>query len=250
MSLVWLFKVSFSFTLILVSVLTFQYIGSSKLDFFLIGLTSFIIGLVFFIFYESAIKKNKKLFIILLSLTSVFFLLFSYKKLMVAEDRKIIVDLISKTKSLKENEFLFGKLIIEAKNKKVSDTNKPNDANNQDNSSRTNDEDKKIKEFNDKVNADIRYIKSLIDENIKILSSIHNKQISSNDKIRIEKNLLKYNDIENTIKKKYDDLKKENAKIKDEMKKAEENSALQNKPTSNDVKQKEKSVNVNKVKKK
>ena len=224
MSLVWLFKALFSFSLILASVIIFQYIGSSKLDFFLIGLTSVIIGLVFFTFYESAIRKNKKLFIILLSLTVIFFSLFSYKKLMIAKDRKIVSNLINKTKELKNDEILFNKLIIEVKGKEDNNANK------------TNEKDPDVKKFNDLVNTNVKYIRDLIDENIRILSSIHNKQISGNDKIRIEKSLLKNDESRNVIKGKYEDLKNENARLTEKLKKVESDNSLQNNDKNSDIK--------------
>ena len=84
MSLKQISRVLFLFSLIIASIAMFQYIGSSKIDFVLIGLTSLIIGFVSFIFYESAIMKNKKLFVILIFMIVAFFSLFSYKKFSIA----------------------------------------------------------------------------------------------------------------------------------------------------------------------
>ena len=226
MSLKQISRVLFLFSLIIASIAMFQYIGSSKIDFVLIGLTSLIIGFVSFIFYESAIMKNKKLFVILIFMIVAFFSLFSYKKFSIAQDKALVSDLITVTKELKGNEFKFRSLIIEHKHKDVKDKNDAKGTNSQD-SKKDNEKDVKdefadeIKALNDKVNENINSLNNIIGENIRLLSAIHVKPISSNDKFRIKKSLIDCNSIKDEFSKNFDELKEANKKLNDKISKRE-----------------------------
>lgn len=218
-----IYKILFLFSLVLVSVVMFQYIGSSKLDLLLIGVTSAIIGLVIFIFYESAIRGNKRLFVLFIILIVMLFSLSLYKKLMIMRDRELISNLILVTKELKNNRFSLERLVIRDKHEKNNNKNDNNEKKHEDVK-----ENQEVKSFNKNLTDYINFLKNLIAENIKILGDVQHKTISGNDKIRIKKKLLEYNDIKEEVKKRVENLKKENDKLKNKLKEEEEEAKNRN----------------------
>lgn len=202
-----IFKVTFLFFLISGGVILFQYLGTNKMDFLLIGLVSTLIFLVSFIFYESAIKKNKRLFLVLISLTLIYFALFAYKKFAIVEDKKLVTKLIEVTKNLREEKYNIEKLKIEEDTKKKDNSNK-------DVSERS----KEIEEHNKKLSTEMDYVNDLYTENVKLLSEIKFKSVSKVTKIKIEKYINKYYSEEDSIKKNYNDLKKENTELREKIK--------------------------------
>ena len=74
------FKIGIITLLLCISGVLFQYLGYGGIDYFIMFLTFLGIGMTIFTFYKSALKKDYKLFSLIITFVVMFFSFFIYKK--------------------------------------------------------------------------------------------------------------------------------------------------------------------------
>ena len=209
-----------------VGVVLFQYIGESKLDILVIVLFSLFMFCTTIVFYESAFRRNYRLFFVVLLLTFVFSAFFIYRKMLISKEKKLCRDVVLMNRELRDHELRYNKINIdtykfddEADSKKDKEESKDKKSNHIETSvdNSIKELNKEIESFKKDLDNGLAVINKHRSECMKILADVHVALISKSKKIDIMKCLDNYYNYKGDIEKNYKELKDKRDKLTKKM---------------------------------
>jgi len=186
-----IFKVGIITLLLCISGVLFQYLGYGTIDYFIMFLTFLGIGMTVFTFYKSALKKDYKLFSILIVFILMFFSFFIYKKNNDRRNYELMKNLIEVNKTLLGYKNTLNRLHV---NYNLSDSDKKYKSNFS-----------FIDEYNNNIDSVLREVKGTHNVAVGMLSKYQLSNLSSNIIIEMKKYIEEFNQnkdkLENLIEK-------------------------------------------------
>ena len=214
-----LLKIGIISLLLCSAVVLFSFLGYNNMDYFIIFLTCFGIGMSIFIFYKNAIKKDYKLFTITIVFIIMFFSFFAYKKSVDRKNAQLMKNLIEVNKTLLKYKYTLKGLSVDVD---LNEKEKEYESN----FNFVKDHNKKIDEYLNETNKSQKIAVSM-------LSKYQLSNLSSNIIIEMRKYIEEFNQSKDKLENYINDLKNnkksieekkstEINKVKDIIKKKEE----------------------------
>ena len=207
-----IFKVGIIALMLCASAVLFQYLGHGGIDYFIMFLTFLGIGVTIFTFYRSAIKKDYKLFSILIAFVLMFFSFFIYKKNRDRKNYELMKNLIEVNKNLLSYKNTLESLHVHYN---LSDADKKYESNF-----------KFIDEYNKNVELFSNELKETQKVAVGMLSKYELSNLSSDVCIEMRKYIEEFDQNKHKFEDLIENYKKDKKKV--EEKKAEEEKNIEN----------------------
>ena len=219
------FKLGIIALLLCFSAILFQFLGFSGIDFFIMFLTFLGIGMTIFTFYKSAIKKDYKLFSVLIAFVVMFFSFFVYKKTRDRRNHNLMQSLIGVNKTLLSYKNSINGLHVHYS---LSDSDKKYESNF-----------KFIDDFNNNIDLFSKELRETHSVAVGMLSKYQETNLSSDAVIGIKKYIEEFNNNKNKFENLIEKYKREKKNVENKKKEEEKNIENIKKREEEDRKRKE-----------
>ena len=203
------FKIGIITLLLCVSAVLFQYLGYGNIDYFIMFLTFLGIGMTIFTFYKSALKKDYKLFTLLIAFVLMFFSFFIYKKNNDKKNYELMKSLIEVNKTLLNYKHVLNGLTVSYN---LADSDKKYKSNY-----------KFVDEYNNNIKSIQKEVRETHNVAVRMLSKYQLSNLSTDIVIEMKKYIEEFNQNKEKLDKLIDKYKIEKNKIEERKHKEEEN---------------------------